>query len=205
MDAEGAMPHTNRTENDETSRLRLVHEESGSLLIELVLAMIMLAVALGALMSLYTSNIMSLRNVSIEGTALTLVDRQMEVYKTLPYAEIRLDTSTVPAGTIDPYKTANASDATIPPATGLVSGGSVSSSVCAAPTKAEPACAVQFWTGPDDRAYRVDSYITSVTPSGGGRAVKSVTVVVRRVVDGVASTKIWGRAMSVVDQANPPV
>lgn len=184
--------------------LRRLAAEDGSLMVEMTIALTFLVIAIGAMMTMYASNIISLRHVSIEGTALTLVDRQMEVYKTLPYASIALDSSTIPSATTDPYKTAHSSDATIPSATGQVTGGTVSSTICAAPTKAEPACAVQYWTGPDDRAYRVDSYITSITPSGGGRNVKTVTVIARRIVNGTVDGKVWGRAMTVVDQANPP-
>ena len=43
-----------------------------------------------------------------------------------------------------------------------------------------PVCTpTQTVTGPDGRAYRVDTYVVLATPAGG-TAVKQVTVVVRR-------------------------
>jgi type II secretory pathway pseudopilin PulG len=202
MDTEGA---TETMEAMETAGApaRLA-DERGSMLIEMIVAMTFLTVAIGALMSLYASNVISLRRTSIEGTALTLVDRQMEAYKTLPYAMVRLNTATIPSATTDPYKTAYVADATLPTSSSQVDGGSVTTTTCAAPTTPQPECAVQYWTGPDDRPYRVDSYVKTTTPSGG-RAVKTVTVVVRRMINGQPDSKIWGRAMSVIDQANPPM
>jgi type II secretory pathway pseudopilin PulG len=188
-------------------RLRLILErirrgESGSMLIELLIAMTFLAVAVGALMSLYASTVVTMRHASTEGNALTLADRQIEVYKTLPYAEIMLSSSTIPSGS-DPYVTANASDSTIPSSTGQVTGGTTPSSACTAPSQAMPECATQTWTGPDGLDYRIDSYIVTSTPTGG-RAVKEITVTVRRVTSGTPSSQIWSRATSEFDQANPP-
>jgi len=181
---------------------RIHRDESGSMLIELLMAMVFLAVGVGALMSLYASTVVTMRHASTEGTALTLAERQIEVYKTLPYDKIKLSSTTIPGGS-DPYVTANASDSTIPASSGQVTGGSTSSSLCTSPSQAMPECATQTWTGPDGLAYRVDSYIVSTTPAGG-RALKEVTVVVRRVESGTVTTHIWSRATSDFDQANPP-
>ena len=41
------------------------------------------------------------------------------------------------------------------------------------------------------------------TPSGG-RDIKRITVAVRLMVNGSASSKIWSRATSEFDQSNPP-
>jgi hypothetical protein len=182
------------------------------MLLEMLIALTFLAIAVGALMSMYASNLVSLRHASTEGTALTLVERQMEAYKAMPYASIRLNQSTVPSPSTDPYRTANAGDSTIPSASAatMVWGGTVGSGTCAAPTTPQPECAVQYWTGPDGLAYRVDTYIVSGAPVSNGpgaspRSVKSITVIARRVVSGSTDTKIWGRTASVIDQANPPV
>ncbi len=185
-------------------RLTALAAERGSMLIELLIAMTFLAVAVGALMTIYASTQLSLRHTSIEGNALTLADKQIEVYKTLAYDNVRLDASTIPSSGSDPYVTANASDSTIPASTGQVTGGTVGASACAAPTTAQAECATQSWTGPDGRAYRVDSYVVAVTPPEGGRQVKQVTVVVRRLESGSPSTQIWARATTTIDQSNPP-
>ncbi len=185
-----------------TLRARL-HEESGTLMLELVIAMLFLAIAVGALISVYTSSVLSLRHTSIEGNALTLVDRQLELYNTLPYASILLDAGTIPGGS-DAYVTAHTSDPTIPSATGQLTGGSAPSGSCTSPTTPQAGCATQTLTGPDGLTYRVDTYIISVTPpTGGSRPIKQVTVVTRNVKNGAAGA-IIARAQSAYDACNPP-
>jgi type II secretory pathway pseudopilin PulG len=183
-------------------QFRKLCDESGSMLIELIISLTFLTVAIGAIMSIYVGAQFSLRHTSIEGNALTLADRQMESYKTVAYSGIVLDAATIPGGS-DPYVNAHSIDATIPPVGGQITGGSASGG-CTSPAQAQPACATQTWTGPDGRVYRIDSYITSDLPPSGGRPVKRVTIIVRRVLSGVVSDRIWGRATSVFDAANPP-
>lgn len=175
------------------------------MLIELLIAMMVLAIAVGALMTAYASSLISLRHASITGTALTLADAQMEVYKTVSYSNVRLDASTIP-GAGDLYVTSSSSDPTIPSASGQVTGGSGGPSLCSSPARPQPQCAVQTVTGPDGKRYRVDSYVTSGTPAGGGRSVKQVTIVVREVVGGTVG-QIRGRVISAFDQAanDPPL
>ena len=175
--------------------------ESGSMLIELVIAMTFIVVAVGALMSTYASSVVSLHRSGTSGTALTLADRQIEAYKSLPYDSIQLATSTIPSGS-DPYVTAHSSDATIPASTGQITGGTPASS-CTASSQAVVGCATQTWTGPDNQPYRVDTYIVTVTPTGG-RDIKRITVAVRQMVSGSPGSKIWSRATSEFDQSNPP-
>ena len=92
------------------------------MLIELLIAMTFIVVAVGALMASYAASMVSLHRSGTEGTALTLADRQIEAYKSLPYDSIQLASSTIPGGS-DPYVTANSSDATIPSSTGQITGG----------------------------------------------------------------------------------
>ena len=107
----------------------------------------------------------SLHRSGTEGTALTLADRQIEAYKSLPYDSIQLASSTIPSGT-DPYVTAHSSDATIPSSSGQITGGTPASS-CTTSTQAVVGCATQTWTGPDGQPYRVDTYIVSYDPDRG--------------------------------------
>ena len=67
------------------------------MLIELVIAMTFLVVAVGALMSSYASSMISLYHAGTQGTALTLADRQIEAYKSLPYDAIQIASSTIPS------------------------------------------------------------------------------------------------------------
>jgi hypothetical protein len=180
------------------TRSRLA-DESGSMLLELVLSLVFLAVAVGALMSVFASSMISLRNAGISGTAQTLVERQMEVYKTLPYPSLRLSAETVPGGS-DVYVTS-------PPATvstGFVNvtGGTTPASECVSPAQAKAECAKQTFTGPDGRTYRVDSYVIAATPSGGRPGVK-VTVAVR-MMSGSTAGPIKAQTTSAFDPASPP-
>jgi len=177
--------------------------ESGSMLIELILAMLFLAVAVGALVSVYSASVVSLRHTSIEGNALTLVDRQIELYNTLPYAFISLDSTTIP-GSTDSYTTAHSTDSTIPGALGQVTGTTVAPGSCTSPKAPQPSCATQLVAGPDGRTYRIDTYIVFITPpTAGSRAVKQVTSVARLVQSGTVGP-IRARIQSAYDQCNPP-
>ena len=187
-----------------TARLgRRLSDDRGSMLLELLMAMTFLAIAVGALMAIYATSIVSMRHTSTEGNALTLADKQIEVYKTLQYASVQLSAPTIPSGS-DPYVTASSTDSTIPSSTGEVTGGTATTTTCSAPATAQPECAVQYWTGPDGLAYRIDTYIVAATPAEGGRPVKQVTVAVRRVTSGTPSSAIWARATTTIDLSNPP-
>jgi hypothetical protein len=156
------------------------------MLIELVIAMSFLAIAVGALMSVYTSTILSLRHSSIEGNALTLVDKKLEVYRTLPYASIAL--ASVPAAS-DVYATSPPSNLTAAQrstvTTGQVTGGSYA--------------ATETVTGPDGRSYRVDTYIyPNVVATPPAQAGRQVTVAARLITDGVVGP-IRAQAVSAFD------
>jgi hypothetical protein len=174
-------------------------DESGELLLELVISLIFLAVAVGALMSVFTSSMISLRDAGISGTAQTLVERQMEVYKKLPYPALRLSAATIPTAP-DIYVTSPPS--TVDPGFSNVTGGTTPASACSFPTDARAECARQTFSGPDSRIYRVDSYIVAATPPGGRPGLR-VTVAVRQVREGVPGP-IKAQVTSAFDPASPP-
>jgi type II secretory pathway pseudopilin PulG len=168
--------------------------ESGQGLIEVIIAMIFLAVAVAAILSLMTAGAISLQRASQKGTAQTLAETQLETFRTLAYQYVRLDGTAIPGG--GAYVTAHSTDATIPASTPSCTtpAGSpnclvVGTSTGETPCGTGPACTVprQSATGPDHRTYEIDTYITYTTPSSvttpgfsvTGRAVKNVLVVVR--------------------------
>jgi type II secretory pathway pseudopilin PulG len=77
------------------ARLR---QEDGMGLIELLAALAMLTIAMTALLSAFTSSVVSLKRTGVEGTALTVADRQMETYRTLPFSCVKLNSGTAPSG-----------------------------------------------------------------------------------------------------------
>jgi len=178
---------------------RRVADERGMGLVELLIAMTMLAIAVGAMMSLYVATARSMQRAGQRGTALSLAEKQMEIYRTVPFTQIRVDSTLIPTGT-DPYVTAHSSDSTIPSSAGQAVGGQNGDIAC--PSPAVAACQpVQTITGPDHRSYRVDTYVEYVSADAGfthltpaaGLTLKRVTVVTR---DGSNTATILARASS---------
>jgi Tfp pilus assembly protein PilV len=65
-----------------TGRLR---HEAGFGLLELLIALTIVTVGIGALLSVFASSIVSLEHSNTEGTAVTLADRQLERYRSMPF------------------------------------------------------------------------------------------------------------------------
>jgi len=178
---------------------RRARSEDGSMLLELVMALAILSISIGAFMSLYASAQVSLRHASIEGNALTLVERQMEAYKALRFQDLVLSSATVPASG-DVY------GSNPPAAVGSgftnVFGGTATVAACTNTIDANSECASQTMTGPDGRSYRLDSYIRSYVASGS-RQGRLITVAAR-LISGGSVGLIKAQASSAYDPANPP-
>jgi Tfp pilus assembly protein PilV len=175
----------------------LVHvrlrQEDGFGLIELLMAMTILNIGILATVAAFNSGIVALRHAGKVSTASVLADKQMELYRSLTYGSIALDSSSIPASA--PYN----SD----PAWASVQV----TTTCTTPLPDE--CnASRTTTGPDHHTYRIDTYIvnnnpsTTYTPQPAGsphaaaRSVRTVTVVIR---DSANSNKVLAREMSTFD------
>jgi prepilin-type N-terminal cleavage/methylation domain-containing protein len=147
---------------------RSFRSQDGFGLVELTIAMAMMAIALLVLVAALSSGEVTLQRAGAAGTAGTLADRQMEKYRAMKYASIMLDaTATTTASSDSVYNGDSAYSAT------QVTG------TCTLTSWPDPCNPKQTpVTGPDNHKYRVDTYITSYTPTGG-RALKVITVVVR--------------------------
>ena len=164
--------------------------ENGFGLVELLIAMTILSIAVGALLAVFTSSAVSLRRAGEKGTALTLADTQMEKYRTRTFTAVRIDGSLIP--TSGTYVTANTTDSTIPPSTNQAVAGQNGDDAC--PTTDEPpACLpAQNVTGPDGHTYRVETYVNyvnndstlSIRTPASDLPLKLVTVVVRDATTG---------------------
>jgi type II secretory pathway pseudopilin PulG len=135
--------------------------QAGIGLVELLIAMTVLSVALLAIVAAFTSGAFALRRAGQTSTAAALADQQMETYRGLEYADVRLEPTSIP-GVGDPYR----SDAAY--------SASQVTSTCSSTPWPDPCDASQVPAAPDNRPYRVDSYIVSETAQ-----LKKVTVVVR--------------------------
>ena len=173
-----------------TARLR---SQEGFGLVELLIAMTVINIAIFALYSSFTAGQLAIRRASQVGTATTLAEQQMELYRKHLYANVGLDNAQL--ASVDTVHTGDA-DAWDPVNPQYVAA------TC---TPSLPECQpIRTVAGPDGRSYRVDSYVV-VVPAGSAGAVaqardmKRVTVVVRR------SDNVSGRALarltSTFDQA----
>ena len=166
-------------------RVRL-RNEGGFGLIELLLAMMMLNIGLLAVVAAFNSGIVTLQRASRVTTASVLADQQMERFREITYANIRLDST---AATTADADTTYRNDTARSYPTAMVTD------TCAGvPNECNPS---RVATGADRRQYRIDTYILQQTPTGG-RPVKVVTVVVR---DASVLTRTYVRQASTFDQS----
>jgi type II secretory pathway pseudopilin PulG len=166
--------------------------EQGFGLIELLMAMVMLNIGILAIVGAFNSGIFALNRASKVTTASALADQQMELYRALTYSAIALDSTTLSSAD-NTYKCDTALGASCPNST----SGEITTTCSGSPLPNEclPSRTV---VGADRKNYRVDTYITSLTPTSG-RALKLVTVVVR---DGTQlSARPIARVASTFDQS----
>jgi Tfp pilus assembly protein PilV len=166
-----ALEAWSRTADTNLVRLRL-SEERGFGIMELLIAMVMLNIGILAMLAAFNSGVWALQKASKASTASALSDAQLELYRALKYGSIALD-STALAAVDNTYKCDSALGASCPNST----AGEVTASCAGSPlpNECQPS---RTTTGPDHINYRIDTYITTVTPATG-RAEKLVTVVVR--------------------------
>ena len=158
--------------------MKRLRSEDGFGLIELVIAMAMLNVGILALVATFNSGAIALRNASDVSAASVLGDKQMELYRALKYTEIALDTTAVGTANGDATYQCDVANKVNP--AGSCGGATQQTQQLKTCGTMTPQCSPrQTVNGPDQRPYRVDTYIVSQTPPTG-RAVRLVTIVVRR-------------------------
>jgi Tfp pilus assembly protein PilV len=170
------------------ARLR---SQDGFGLIELLMAMVMLNIGILAVVAAYQTGTFALNRASKISTASALADQQMELYRALTYSAIALDSTSV--GSVDnTYACDSALGGSCPNST---SGEVTTTCSSPLPNQCLPSRSI---TGADRKPYRVDTYITTTTPTSA-RALKVVTVVVR---DGSKlSARPLARLSSTFDQS----
>jgi type II secretory pathway pseudopilin PulG len=191
----------------DTSVMDAPSNEAGFGMIELLIAMVVLQVALLAIVGSFGAGADALSYAGKINTAAVIADQQMELYRTMPYDAIGLDTAGAPtSGTYIGDTTVCASGqspvcANTGPRNNLntsawsctAASGATSVSTFFTANGINPCLAHRSMTGattpasPDGRSYYVDTYIKWGTLIAGERAVKQVSVVVR---DGSLSTEL---------------
>lgn len=176
-------------------RITDLRREEGFGLIELVIAMTVLTVGLLSLFAAYSTGYVTLRRATRVSSATLLADSQMERYRALQYANIKLNTTCGASCTQDATYTGDSAYSS----TAQITGCATTDATC---------LSTQTKTGPDGKSYRVDTYIVwncvgggtlSTSPSvtcGAGQPapMKLVTVVVRK-----SSGGTWVREASDFD------
>jgi Tfp pilus assembly protein PilE len=167
------------------ARLR---SQEGFGLIELMISMVMLNIGILAIVAAFNSGALALKRAGEVSTASVVADKQMELYRALKYTEIALDTTAVTTANSDTnYQCDIANKIDTAGTCGGANQQTQEVRTCATLTaQCNPR---QTVSGPDQRAYRVDSYIVSQTPPTG-RPVKLVTIVVRRGADLVPLARV---------------
>jgi Tfp pilus assembly protein PilV len=169
------------------ARLR---REEGLGLVELMIAMIVLTVGILALVGAYSTGYTALNRATTVSSATVIADSQMERFRALSYPNIQLNTS---CGTSCTQDTTYTTDSAFSSAN-QVTGCTTTDATC---------LSTQTKTGPDNRSYRMDTYIDYSCPTGTlvvatlscgtnqPLPVKLVTVVVRK-----SSGGAWVREQS---------
>ena len=151
------------------SRLRT---EDGFGVVELVIATFILSVAILALMAAYDSAFVSLHKGAQKSAAATLASTQIELYSSLPYASVGLDSTTL-ASTKASDSVYAADEATINAAQSSPTDVTIAS--CGTSAQCSP---VQTLTGSDHHTYKLETFVHDVV-STGTWTERVVTVIVR--------------------------
>lgn len=145
--------------------------EGGFLTIELIVAVFVITIALLALMASYDDAFLSLHSSAKTTSSGLLAENQLELYASLPYASIGLDSSTLTS--VKAHDTYYSTDEAALPG----SGTDATITSCGSTAQCSP---VQTLTGSDGNSYKLETFIRSLTnPSTTSWKEKVVTVVVR--------------------------
>ena len=167
-------------------RDRIGRDEAGVGIVELVIAVAVMNVAIMAMFAMFQAGGLSLLRAARSSNASLVAEKQLELYRGMLYANIRLNDSLVSGA--DTVHTAAAE-------WGSASLQKTSSACSSSTVECMPVQASV--TGPDGRAYRIDTYIVDA-PVTGGRLGKQVTVRVTLASD---TTRLLAKLTSNFDLA----
>jgi type II secretory pathway pseudopilin PulG len=170
-------------------------EESGFGLLELLMAMVMLNIGILAVVAAFSAGSTALARASRISTAVSLAEKQLEVYRGLKYDNIVFITAEWNSALTDSAYTADTvyQQNMLNPVSPKALVATVSPCPANVPASAcDPSYTI---TGPDQRSYKIDTYLYYDTPTGGNQ-IKTVTVVVRDAAD---ATRSYARISSVFD------
>ncbi|HEX4679842.1 MAG TPA: type II secretion system protein [Gaiellaceae bacterium] len=171
--------------------------EAGFGLIELLISMVVLQIALLAIIGAFSAGALALGRAGLVNTAAALADTQMELYRSMPYDAIGLDTAGAPTTGMYVADTVACPSGQTPvcantdprnntvPNTGnwscTAATGTTSVLTYFSANGINPCVAHRTVSGtasPDGKTYYVDTYIAWAA-AAGQRATKTVSVLVR--------------------------
>jgi Tfp pilus assembly protein PilV len=145
--------------------------EAGFMTVELMVSIVVITIALLAMMAAYDGAFASLHSSGQTSSAGLLAENQLELYASLPYSSVGLDTST-----LNTVKSTDANYST-DEATLRGTGLDVTITGCGTSAQCSP---VQTVTGADHHTYKVETFIRALTnPSETTWTEKVVDVFVR--------------------------
>lgn len=163
-------------------------DEAGIGIVEVLIAIMIINIAIMAMFAMFQAGGLSILRAARTSNASVVAEKQMELYRGLLYAEIRLNLADTLVAAVDPVHTA---------APEWVSAVSQKTSASCLSTNTECKPVQTSVTGPDGRAYRVDTYIVDA-PVTSGRTGKQVTV---NVYLGADTSKVLAQLSSNFDLA----
>jgi Tfp pilus assembly protein PilV len=172
-------------------------DESGFGMLELLMAMVMLNVGILAIVAAFSSGSAALARANRISTASALANMQMEVIRGLRYDRIAFISSEWTSAVADSVYTGDTvyQQNMLSPAPPKALVPTVTSCPAEVPANAcDPSYATN---GPDQRPYRVDTYLYFDTPTSGSQ-LKTVTVVVR---NGDDLSRVFSRVSSTFDSS----
>ena len=168
---------------------RLRTDQDGFGMIELIMALTVLNIGILATVAALNSGAIAIQRASKLSTATAIADAQMERYRAIKYDAIMLDTTEL--GT-------DAADTTYSHDSAFQTGQESGTCASPLPVECDPVRVVSGSSSPDNKPYRVDTYIVEQAPTAASRPVKIITIVVR---DGSNLAKSLVRAQSTFDQS----
>jgi Tfp pilus assembly protein PilV len=172
-------------------------EEDGFLMIELVAASLVMTVALLALIGAYSMGFFAIGSAGTTSSAGLLANNQLELYSTLPYSSIGLDSTSL--------SSAKSSDATYSTDEAALPLGGATGDVTVSSGCASAQClAVQTVTGADHKTYKVETFIRLLSTGrgdGSTRPEKIVSVDVRNM--SASGNPIAAKMQTAFDAGSP--
>jgi type II secretory pathway pseudopilin PulG len=170
------VPATNEN-RDGAEALSLRTNEEGFGLVELLVAVAVLTIALLALMAGYDTAAVSLRSSSSRIAASALADAQMELFSSLPYTSMGLDTTTLAA--VENAASASYDSRYVSDEAGLDNAANATDATVASCGSGTNCLPIQTVTGSNGHRYRIETFVRDVQNNVSIRwTVREVTVIV---------------------------